>query len=398
MSRELFIAVSPGEIWAALTENETLVALRLVRSFAPSLTGEVYLGRVVALRPELPAALVDIGQARPGFLDAADIDRKRGLLGITEGQSLIVEVVKEARADKAAGLRMLRASPERRARIDAEAKKAEAPARLELPPPAIVALLGEFMKPPPDRIVIDDRGTVAEARLFLRHEHPDLIARLEFHGESAAIFEHVGLAADIEEVLAPRVELSGGGSLYIEMTHAATMIDVDSGKAQPVAVNLAAAAAAARQIRLRNLAGAIVIDFVGMKGKADRDKVLAALRTALAADREKPEILGWTKLGHVELVRRRRRAPIPEILFEHAPDGSPRKSALTVAFEALRVAERAARAEPSRRVALAVHPEIAAVLDEGEGKAARTMLEGRLGHALAIEAQPQRARDLFDVR
>jgi Ribonuclease G/E len=397
VSRDLVVAVSPGEIWAALVEDDALTALRLVRSFAPSLTGEVYLGRVVALRPDLPAALVDIGLARPGFLDAADIDKKRGLLGITEGQALIVEVIKEARADKATGLRLLRASPERRARIEDEAKTVPAPARLEKPPPAIVALLAEFMKPPPDRIVIDDRAALAEARLYLRREHPDLLPRLELHVEATPVFEHAGLAAEIDEVMAARVELPGGGTIFIEPTHAATMIDVDSGKAGPLAANLAAAAAAARQIRLRNLAGAIVIDFVGMKGRGDRDKVLAALKAALAADREKPEILGWTRLGHIELARRRRRPSIPEILFEPGPDGTPRKSAMTIAVEALRAVERAARTEPGRRVALALHPEIAAALDAGEGRAARAVLEARLGHPLAIEAQPERARDRFDL-
>ncbi len=398
MSTALFVAVSPGEIWAALEEAGELAALRLIRTGAPSRVGEVFLGRVVALRPELPAALVDIGLDRPGFLDARDIDRKRGLAGLTEGQALIVEVTRDARADKAAGLRLCRIAGERRARIDDAARAAKPPVRLEPAAPAIVALLNEFLKSPPERIVIDDRASFAEARLFLRRERPDLVARLQFYDEATPLMEHAGLAAAIAAAMGARVALPCGGAIIVETTHVATTIDVDGGKASALAANLEAARAAARQIGLRNLAGPIVIDFIGMKKRADRDKVLAGLKAALAADGEKPDLLGWTRLGHVELVRRRRHAPLAELLFERAPDGSQRKTALSLALDALRAVEREARAQPGRRLAVAVHPEVAAALGEGEGLTARRVVERRLGHALAVEAQPQRARETSEIR
>lgn len=398
MSRALFIAVSPGEIWAALADGDELEELRLLRTGAPSRVGEIFLGRVVALRPELPAALVDIGLERPGFLDAQDADRRRGIAGLTEGQALIVEVIKDARADKAAGLRIFRGRGEPGEAIEAAARTARPPARLVPPIPPIATLLATFLKPPPAQIVIDDRTAFAAARAFLARQSPDLSDRLALYTDTTPLFEHAGLAGAIETALARRIELAGGGAMTIEPTQAATMIDIDSGKASPLAANLAAAKAVARQIRWRNLAGPIVIDFIGLKKRADRDKVLAALKAALAVDREKPEILGWTRLGHVELVRRRRDAPLAEILFERTADGALRKTALTIALGALRAAEREALAQPGRALTLTAHPDIVTALGAGEGLAARQVLETRLGQKLGIEPMAQSAREGFDIR
>lgn len=397
MSGTLFIAVSPGEMWAALEEEDELSELRLIRTGAPSQVGEIVLGRIVALRPELSAVLVDIGLERPGFLDASDVDRKTGIAGLTEGQALIVEVTKDAHADKAAGLRVLRMTGEKRAAIEEAARGAKPPARLKAPEPPIAALLDSFLNPPPDRIVIDDRAVFAAARNFLLRQAPDLVERLELDTEAAPLFEQAGLAGAIEQVLSPRVALQGGATLIIETTHAATMIDVDSGSALALGANLAAARAVARQIILRNLAGPIVIDFVGMKKRGDHDKVLTALKSALVADREKPEILGWTRLGHVELVRRRRQPPLADILYERSADGALRKTAMTIGLEALRAVDRAVRTQPGRVPSLSVHADIAAVLAQGEGLAARQLLETRLGQGLMIEAQPRCARDAFEI-
>jgi Ribonuclease G/E len=121
------------------------------------------------------------------------------------------------------------------------------------------------------------------------------------------------------------------------------------------------------------------------------------LKAALAMDAEQPELLGWTRLGHFELIRRRREAPLAELLFEHGDDGAPRKTALTLALDALRAVARAAQTQPGARLALAVHPDVAAALDDGTGLAARQWLEARLGRPLPVEADPQRARAAVDI-
>ena len=398
MSRTLFLSVSPGEIWAALAEDDELVGLRLLRTGAPSRVGEIYLGRIAALRPELPAALVDLGFDRPAFLDARDADRRTGITGLTEGQAVIVEIVKEARDDKAAGVRVLRANERRRPNLEILASKVKAPARLAQPEPPIAAVIMQFLDPLPARIVIDDRAAFAEARGFLARRNPDAVIELVVHAEPTPVFEAAGVQVDIDTALASLVALPGGGTLHIETTYAATVIDVDSGKDSGLAANLEAAQQVARQILLRNIAGPVVIDFVGIEKRSDREAVQAALKTALASDPEKADVLGWTRLGHMELVRKRRHAPLGDILYERAPDGTRRKSAITLALEALRAVAREAAAQPGRALLLVVHPEIAAALDDGEGEAARRMLETRLGRSLVIEARASGAREAFDIR
>lgn len=394
MSKTLALQVSPGEIWAALAEEGELVGLRVARESDADVVGGAFLGRVVALRPELPAVLVDIGLDRPGFLDARDVDRKRGIEGLTEGQALIVEVRKTARADKAAGLRVLRASDTRRDAFEAAARDATPPARLDRPEPAILRAAKPLLNGAIERILIDERG----ALMALRRVYPDLAERLVFHGDDTPLFEALGIAEQVDAVLQPRVPLPGGGAIFIEASHAATMIDVDGGTSGALAANRAAVAAIGHQIVLRNLAGPIVIDFVGMKSREERDKVTAALKAAFADSNEKPELLGWTKLGHFELIRPRREPPLAELLFEPAADGTMRKTALTLALEALRVVAREAAARPGKGFALAAHPDIAAALDQGAGEAARHWLEARLGRKLAVTVEPQRARDAVDIR
>jgi Ribonuclease G/E len=394
VSKTLACQVSPGEVWAALEEEGEVIGLRVARDGGADVVGAVFLGRVVALRPELPAVLVDIGLDRPGFLDARDVDRKRGIAGLTEGQALIVEVTKAARADKAVALRVLRASDERREAFETKAGDATPPTRLDQPRPAILRAAKPLLHDGIERILVDERG----AMMALRRAHPELAERLAFHGDDTPLFETLGIAEQVDAVLQPRVPLPGGGAIFIESSHAATMIDVDGGTRGALAANRGSAAAIARQIALRNLAGPIVIDFVGMKSREERDKVTAALKAALAANNEKLELLGWTKLGHFELIRPRREPPLAELLFEQAADGALRKTALTLALEALRRLAREAAARPGKSFVLTAHPDVAAALDQGAGQAARHWLEARLGRKLVVNAEPQRAREAIDIR
>ena len=181
------------------------------------------------------------------------------------------------------------------------------------------------------------------------------------------------------------------------------LVDVDSGTPETgapgrtaLAANLAAAEAIARQIRLRNLAGGIVVDFVGLDDRRSRERVRAALAGALAADPMQPQLLGWTRLGHLELVRRRRTRPLADLLLEPAPGGAFVKTSVTIAHEALRALRREAGAQPGRARHLTVAPAVAAAL-AGEAAGAVRALEQRLGRAIAIGADPSLARDRFQI-
>ncbi len=386
MSTELHLAVSPGEVWAALIEDGAAVELRIARSGAVRV-GAVFLGRVDTLNRELRAAFVDIGQGPPAVLNAAD-----ALATLTEGRAIVVQVTKEARARK---------GPEVTTRLSLDGALTDlapgdatsgAPRRLDADAGPVAEILDAYRAVPPDRIVIDDRAAFAAARAYLARTHRALAERVEFG--AVDLFARDDVAAS----LGPEVALPGGGRIVIEASEAAILIDVDSGGAPALTTNLAAARMIARHIRLRNLAGPIVIDFIGMKGREDRARVAAALKDALSADPAGPEALGWTRLGHFELVRKRRHPSLDDILTERGPGGGRVKTALTVALEALRQLARAARAEPARAFALRAAPEVAAALADGPARPARRELETRLARALAVEPEAKFGRETFDIR
>jgi len=384
MTLRLLLSVSPGQVWAALAAESELEAFNLFRGCGQALVGDIYRGRVVALQPEL-GAFIDVGYDRPGFLRVEDMPRGTKL---REGEAVIVEVAKEARADKAPGLTMKLDRP-----IE-PIRSARSPALLDRRETPLESAVRLFATSNPDAIVIDDAGALASARAWLKRHHAGLVDKLFLHGEASALFEAFGVAAAIEALQQPRVALGGGGAITIETTAAATMIDVDGGRAKAVPVNLAAARAIARQIRLRNLSGPIVIDFITMKRRPDRERVKATLIEALGEDGDF-QFPGWTRLGHFELVRKRRGASLAEILFEHEPGGTPTKSSLTVALDALRAAERQNRGEPGRRIALRVHAAVAASLARQANDALRT-LEAKLGYPLDILVGPYQ-RDHFEM-
>jgi ribonuclease G len=181
------------------------------------------------------------------------------------------------------------------------------------------------------------------------------------------------------------------------------LIDVDSGTPETgspertvLMANLAAAGAIARQIRLRNLGGGIVVDFVGLDSRSAREKLRAALAETLAPDPAAPQLLGWTRLGHFELVRPRRGRPLAEALLEPRSGGVLVKTAVTVAHEALRALRRAARAQPGRRWRLTVAPDIAAALAGAAADAVR-QAEQRFARNIAIETDPGYERERFQI-
>jgi len=307
MKREIAIAASGGELWAALEEDGQVVELRATSGGGASRVGEVWLARVVGLRPEMPAALIDIGLARPALLSAENVTPKSRFKTLREGEAVVIEVAKDARADKAAGVTM------RLSRALAPPPNSKPPLRLDTPAPTAAVLIAPWLDPVPDAIAVDDRAVYADLRNWLRVRHPALVASLAVGNEP--LYEPAGIADAVEQALASRLALPGGGFLLVEPTALGVAIDVDSGAARSaIAVNIEAARVVARQIRLRNLSGPMIVGFVGMKGKDERERVFAALKTALARHVPDSQALGWTRLGHVELVRKRRAPSLAETL------------------------------------------------------------------------------------
>jgi Ribonuclease G/E len=384
MRRELIISAGPGEWRAALLEDAKVVELRAERGDGVE-AGSLHLGRVVRLLPALGAALVDIGGERPAFLPQSQIfPRGRRL---AEGEPVMARVRREAQGGKAA---QLTTNLGALADFAARGAGAEPPMRL-FPAPTIAAALAGVL-PATGRILVDAAAAIPELRAAFADAEIMPLAQTDWPVDLDAVFA---------EALAPTILLANGGSLHFEPARTAVMIDIDSGSPEAgspeqtaLAVNLAAAKAIARQIRLRNLAGGIVVDFVGLDNHGARERVRAALARQLTLDPMQPQILGWTRLGHLELVRRRRTRPVAEQLLEPAPGGGLVKTAATVAYEALRAVGRAARAQPGCGWRLTAAAAVAAALT-GEANPALRATEQRLGRMIAIVADPGLERDRF---
>ncbi|MFQ5776358.1 MAG: ribonuclease E/G [Kiloniellaceae bacterium] len=392
MSRRLLISALPGETRAAWREDGRLIDLAVRRDDKPSVADNLYLGRVRTVDKGLAAAFVDVGLRRPGFLPLGEAPK-----GLSEGDVVVVRVKREPSADKGARLSArLEALPPALAEA---ARRAAPPALLRAAADPVAAALAADR--PPDEIAIDDPATFARARQAAAGR-PDLLARLRLDLDPVPLFEREGVEAEIEALLEPRVALPSGGFLLIEPVRTLTAIDVDSGRhdaggaaGQGLAVNLEAAAEIARQVRLRNLSGLLVVDFLTLDAPAARRRVVAALRQGLAADPQPCRVHPMRPSGLVEMTRRRGRPPLHELLSEPCGlgGGGRVKDPVTLAFEALRAARRIGAATGG---ALAIHaaPRVAEAL-EGPAAEARVALEARLGRPLVVRREG--GREGFEI-
>ncbi|MBV9153851.1 MAG: ribonuclease E/G [Alphaproteobacteria bacterium] len=389
MSETLLIAVGPGEWRAAWLERGDAVELYVERGDTPP-AGSIHLGRVVRRTPGLDAVLVDIGMERPGFLPVRDASAAPPL---GEGARILVEVRREAQQGKGARLSARIKSRPGGPKLDkliSDADRHEPPHQLD-PPTGFANTIAVRLPGHPEQVLTDDAAVVPE----LRNAFPNAAI-----AHKPAEDWPIDLDAAFAMALAPSVTLPGGGSLHIAETAAAVLIDVDTGTPDEssaergaLAANLSAVQAIARQLRLRQLGGGIVADFVGLEGRGAREKVRAAMVAALAGDPAEPRVLGWTRLGHLEIVRPRRGRPLSEAMVE--PQGIG-KTSIASAFEALRLLQREARAQPAANWRLVVSPAVGAVL-RGSAAGALQALEARLGREIAVTVEPNRERAAFDI-
>lgn len=191
-----------------------------------------------------------------------------------------------------------------------------APVRLSAGPDAgRRAVIGQGMRPL-SRMVVGAEAAWAESfAAWCAEAAPDLAPLLERHRGPDALFDRFDLDGQVAALAGPGVPLRGGASLVIERTEALTAIDVNAGeRGNPLAVNLEAVPEIARQLRLRNLGGIIVVDFVSMTGRGDGQRLLDGLAAAVADDPVQTEVYGLSKLGLVELTRARRGPALADLL------------------------------------------------------------------------------------
>ncbi len=392
MSNQLFISALPGEVRAAWLADGLLYDLVILRDDKPSLADDIYLGRVVTLQPKLSAAFVDIGAERPGFLPLDEAPK-----GLSEGDSLILRVARDATAEK--GARLTARFGELSPALLAVAESAAPPTLLRrAQDPLSMALDATETL---EEIVIDDPATFARARQMVA-ARPEMLERLRLDLDTISLFERAGIEAQIEALLEPRVGLPAGGFLLVEPVQTLTAIDVNAGRHDSagstgaLAVNLAAAAEIPRQLRLRDLSGLIVVDFLDLADQGARDRVVRTLQRGLADDTQPGRVSPMRRSGLVEITRRRAGPALHEVLTEACgiAGGGRTYDPVSQAFAALRAAKTVATGAPGRGVAIAAGPRLIAAL-EGPAAAARAAVEESLGRPVML--RPQQGRDGFDI-
>lgn len=284
--------------------------------------------------------------------------------------------------------------------IEAAAAAATPPRRLA-PPPSIVLQRVLEGGGDPATIIVEGRRAHAELHQALTEIAPDLLPRLKQHREREPLFEMRGIEGAIELALSRRVPLPSGGAIVIEPTEALTAIDVDAGgvgaagdaETARLRVNLEAAAEAARQIRLRDIGGVIVIDFIRLREEESRARLMKSLREAFAGDPAGPRIADISLFGLVEMTRRRQGIALDlrqmETCAACAGEGRV-PSAATVAAEAARHLARSIAHAPAGQWSIAAAPEVAALLEPAAAA-------GRFNLPVKVIAEPGRRRTSYDI-
>ena len=228
-----------------------------------------------------------------------------------------------------------------------------------------------------DRLVIDSREEYQAIMEFIENFVPSLKYSVELYEGREPLFDAYGIEMEISRALDKKIWLKSGGYIVIESTEALATIDVNTGsyvgkrnlEETIVKTNLEAVKEIAYQIRLRNIGGLIVIDFIDMDRESDREKVFLALKEALEKDRAKTTVLNLSELGLIEMSRKRTRENINLFLTEACfyCDGRGRlKSSTTICYDIFRDLERETVSDEGGKAYLLVNPEIERVLKEEE--------------------------------
>jgi ribonuclease G len=257
------------------------------------------------------------------------------------------------------------------------------------------------------RVVVDSRETWQKLAAFAEHYMPRVRGKLEHYTGERPLFDLYNVETELERALSRRVELKSGGYLIIDQTEALTTIDVNTGgfvgsrnfDDTIFKTNLEAAQAIARQLRLRNLGGIIILDFIDMQSSEHRSAVLEEFRRALARDRTRMTVNGFTALGLVEMTRKRTRESLAHVLCEPCPTCGGRgevKTAHTVCYEILREILREARAFKAREYrVLAAQPVIDLLLEDESSSLA--MLSDFIGKPISVQVETSYTQEQFDI-
>ncbi|MFT4463631.1 MAG: ribonuclease G [Sodalis sp. (in: enterobacteria)] len=268
-------------------------------------------------------------------------------------------------------------------------------------------ILRDFAGAALDRIRVDSRLTHELLLEFTAEYIPEMTAKLEYYSGKQPIFDLYDVENEIQRSLERKVELKSGGYLIIDQTEAMTTIDINTGAfvghrnldETIFNTNIEATQAIARQLRLRNLGGIIIIDFIDMGNEEHRRRVLHSLEQALSKDRVKTGINGFSQLGLVEMTRKRTRESIEHVLCSECPTCHGRgtvKTIETVCYEIMREIVRVHHAYDSDRFLVYASAAVGEALKSDEPHALAEV-EIFVGKQVKVQIEPLYSQEQFDV-
>lgn len=265
----------------------------------------------------------------------------------------------------------------------------------------------DIARPDFNRILIDDGELFEALGTFCEDYIPQIAPLITAYREPRPLFDYHGVETDIERALDRKVPLKSGGYLVFDQGEAMTTIDVNTGsyvrgrnlEETVFKTNLEAAVALARQVRVRNLGGIIIVDFIDMRDSEHQRQVLRALEKAMADDSTRHSISGVSELGLVEMTRKRTRDSLEHLLCEECPSCGGRgmlKSCETVCYDIFREILRDGNAwENESLMVLAAQGVVDRLLDEESAHVAD--LEERIGKTLTFRVEPMYCQEQFDI-
>ncbi|TCV88076.1 ribonuclease G [Sulfurirhabdus autotrophica] len=268
-------------------------------------------------------------------------------------------------------------------------------------------VLRDFVNEQTDRLLVDSRETYLKMQSFAQAYTSNVLPKLEHYSGERPLFDLYVIEDEIEKALSRKVELKSGGYLIIDQTEALTTIDVNTGGFVGVRsfddtifkTNLEASQVIARQLRLRNLGGIIIVDFIDMDNEEHREAVLAEFKKGLSRDRTRMTINGFTALGLVEMTRKRTRESLAHILCEPCPTCQGRgevKTAKTVCYQILRDIVREARQFNAREYRILASQNVIDMFLEEESQSL-AQLGDFIAKPISLQVESQYTQEQYDV-
>jgi ribonuclease G len=483
LGQEILINVTPQETRVAILEQGIAQELHIERSSSLGIVSNIYRGKVCRVLPGMQSAFVEIGLQRAAFLHVADImechiegepQTERPIQDVLrEGQSIIVQVIKEPISTKGARLtteisiagrflvflphqdhigvsqriedederemlrnRLLGLLPEQRtggfiirtmsetasdeelladidylqkvwAKIEADSPKAGERSLVFYDLSLPKRMLRDVVNDETVSIRVDSKETYHQLKEFAELYVAKAVKPLYHYQGERPIFDFYNIEKEIELALSRKVELKSGGYLIFDQTEALTTVDVNTGSFVSgknlsdtiFKTNLEAAQCIARQLRLRNLGGIIIIDFIDMDEDAQRETVLEELKKAVSVDRARTGVNGFTSLGLVEMTRKRTRESLAHLLCEPCDACQGRgefKTAQTICYEIMRELLRESKQFNAKEFKVIASTAVIDLLLDEESQSLAN-LSDFINKRVTLQADNQYARETFDI-